>query len=313
MNIGVIGYRRHALNHINYASKTFGFENIKIFHPYKKIKGLTNEFQSLLNCDCIIISSPTNTHLFYIKKLISNNYKGYIYLEKPGFSSLEESFELEKLQLENNLNITIGYHYPYEKKIKRILEILDEQNTGEIISLDIKIAKGISYSKWFKEDWRNKDKLAIAHTVLSHAISIFYFLTNSNDDKQIKTKVFYNHKNKTFDNSLAISSDKKPLLKAIASWGSPLIDDRLDIITTNSLISLENNILTVRAPRETFNSEGLFSTPNISLSEKFQTKGIEPSLESFFEACNKKSLFNKNIFKQSLSIGRLCFSSEIVY
>ena len=170
-------------------------------------------------CHCILISSPTHTHITYIKKLVQNNYKGYIYLEKPGFCSLQESFELEKLQHKNNLNITIGYHYPFEKKIKRIFEIINDKNIGEIISIDIKIAKGISYSNWFKKDWRNKDKLAIAHTVLSHAISIFFFLTNSNYCGKIKTKVFYNRENGSFDNALATSTDKKPLLKALASWG----------------------------------------------------------------------------------------------
>ena len=174
------------------------------------------------------------------------------------------------------------------------------------------MTKGISYSKWFKDDWRNSDKLAISHTLLSHAISIYYFLTNSIDTR-LNTKIFHNKSNNSFDNALAVSIEKKPIFSAIASWGSPLIDDKIEILTTNYIITLENNLLTARSPRDTFGSNGYFASPSISFSEKFESKEIEPALKSFFESCKNKLGFNEKLFKHSLLIGRLCFESEIIY
>ena len=94
------------------------------------------------------------------------------------------------------------------------------------------MSKGIAYSKWFKNDWRNNDKLAISHTVLSHAISIFFFLTNSSKNSNIETKVFYNNQTESFDTAIASSLERKPLFKAITSWGAPFVDDKINILTT---------------------------------------------------------------------------------
>ncbi len=313
MKIGIIGYRRHAEKHVKIAQSLYGKENLTIYHPDKKSELITNDFVNLLVCNCIVISSPTNTHLFYIKKLAKSNYRGHIYLEKPGFSTIKESFELEELQLKNNLKITIGYHYPYEKKIIKILDILKDKETGELISIDIVISQGIAYSNWFKKDWRNQDKHAIAHTVLSHALSIYYFFTNSYNYSEINTKVFYNNETKSFDTAIASSIKSKPLFKAITSWGCPFVDDKIDIITTNSLISLEGDLIIVKSPRNTFDSNGFYTNPKTCLSQKLVTEGIEPAMISFYQSCEKSDFYDNCQFKKSLSIGRLCVSAKIIY
>ncbi len=314
MKIGIIGYKRHAEKHIKLAHNLYGKSNVIIYHPYKKNSVITtNQFKKLLSCNCIVISSPTNTHLKYIKELSKNNYTKDIYLEKPGFSTIEESYELEELQSKNNLKITIGYHYPYEEKIKRIYEILNEKNIGEIISIDINISKGISYSKWFRNDWRNKDRFSISHTVLSHAISIYCFLINSNLQEIIETKIFFNNETKSFDTAIATSTTKKPLFKAIASWGSPFIDDKIDIVTTNSLISLNGDLLIVKSPRDTFDNYGLYTTPKITISEKITTQDIKTSMLNFYSRCEGSMPYDYFLFKRNIVIGRLCIASKIIF
>ena len=47
------------------------------------------------------------------------------------------------------------------------------------------MSKGIAYKKDFFKDWRSKDKKAVCHTGLSHALSIFYFLCSENLNKDI--------------------------------------------------------------------------------------------------------------------------------
>ena len=64
-----------------------------------------------------------------------------IYLEKPGFTTLEESKELVELQSKFKLDITIGYHFPYQKRIQRIYELLNTNKYGLPLSIDIYLSK----------------------------------------------------------------------------------------------------------------------------------------------------------------------------
>lgn len=312
MKIGIIGYRRHARRHIDLIRKNYRNSQLLIFHPNIKAKEVSNKFSDLMNCDCLIISSPTSTHLEYIKKVSEYNYKRPIYLEKPGFNSIKESYELEKLQSNFSLNITFGYHFPYESKIKKIKEIIANQDTGKIISFDLLLSKGISYSNWFQDDWRKQDNLAVSHTGLSHLLSIYYFLTDNNFHQKIDSKIFFNNDTKSFDIALASSTGSKPILKAIFSWGSPLVKLKIHILTTNKIITFEEDTLEVRSPRDIFDINGNYMEPKIIFSKKFISEGIEPSINSFFDATKNKNKFNSDLFQKALKIGRICHSAEII-
>ena len=76
MNIGIVGYKRHAAKHIDIINKSKTY-NLKIYHPSRCDTRITNNLRLLL-CDCIIISSPTNTHLSYLRKLANKNFKEYL-------------------------------------------------------------------------------------------------------------------------------------------------------------------------------------------------------------------------------------------
>ena len=312
MKIGVIGYKRHANKHIEIIKKKFPLEKLIIYHPFKKDKSITNSFSFLENCDYIIISSPTKTHLFYIRKLAKCNFQGFIYLEKPGFNSIEESIELERLQNQFNLKITIGYHMPFESKIKKLKEIIDEKDTGEIISFDSLSSKGISYSEWFLDDWRSDDQLSVAHTGLCHALSIFFYLFDKSLSRKINSKIFFNSEVNAFDVALATSNDSKPIFKAIFSWGAPRVDSKLEILTTNKLINIRENKLEVRSPRDSFDDKFNYVNPKTSYSKSFLDEGLEPSLTYFFERNRDYSSGDLVSFKKALEIGRICLNSEVL-
>jgi len=311
MKIGIIGYRGHASRHIGILKNVSNTELI-IYHPKKDLNQITNCFDDIICSDCVIISSPTPTHFSYIKDLVDNNYKGKVYLEKPGFASIKESYELEDLQYSSKLDITIGYHFPFEEKIKFLKSYISQSELGEIISFDIVMSKGIAYKKDFNKDWRSKDKRAVCHTGLSHALSIFYFLCSENLNKDIDCMVFYNKENGTYDNALAVSNLEKPLFKAIFSWGAPFVGTKIEILTTNSLILLHGNQLEIRSPRDTFDSENRFKTPEIFLTKTFLSKGIKPSILDFINKVKSPSKFNSLSFKQSLKIGRECLKAKII-
>ncbi len=310
MKIGIIGYKRHAKKHIDLVSELNDSAKVIAYHPSKVVHNITNCFDDILSSDAVIISSPSYTHLDYLYKLAASGYKNKIYLEKPGFVNLEESNKLVQLQADKEMDITIGYHFPYQEKIKRIAEILKQNSTGIAISIDIKMSKGISYAPWFKKDWRSTDNLSVAHTGLCHILSIYLFLFSNTSVNDIASKVVYNPESGFFDTAVAQSKNNLPFFKAIYSWGAPYIETSIYIVTTNSLIILEGSQLVVRSPRDSYNDKGLFEAPPISYKEDWQDEGIKASLNDFINSVLDKRKFQRDKFLKSVDIGRACLLAE---
>ena len=98
LNLGVIGYRKHAGKLISFLEKNSECKINYIYHPTKKIddpRG-TNNLEDLYHCDGVIIASPNMTHFDYIQKLIKNS-SCYIFCEKPPVTSLEGIKFLENI------------------------------------------------------------------------------------------------------------------------------------------------------------------------------------------------------------------------
>ena len=75
MKIGVIGYARHALRHINIISQ---YADVVVYHPHKE--GVCNDFEQILSCDGVVISSPTKTHIHYGLQMIGGQNLIRLYL-----------------------------------------------------------------------------------------------------------------------------------------------------------------------------------------------------------------------------------------
>ena len=208
MKIGVIGYARHALRHINIISQ---YADVVVYHPHKE--GVCNDFEQILSCDGVVISSPTKTHIHYVNML--KGYKGTVYLEKPGFEELDEVDVLYN----TSLNLMIGYHFPYCDSIRRI-------KGKEIISISINDCKMISDLEWFANDWRAEPNKIVA-TVLCHAISVYRFLCG---DNEIDIR--------SFGYSASATTTSMPLLNAFCSWSAPY-DKYIRIITKEEVIHLD--------------------------------------------------------------------------
>ena len=90
LKIGIIGYRNHSKklialfnNHhsvreiISYCYKKEKIENLNKLNTEKKVF-YTSKLNSLYNCDSIVISSSTGTHIKYLKKFIRKKKKFFV-------------------------------------------------------------------------------------------------------------------------------------------------------------------------------------------------------------------------------------------
>ena len=275
--IGVIGCGGHAKRHIKYLQELG--QEVVLYHPTKH-----PNFQKLFDCDGVVISSPTITHMDYVRKL--SDYHGKIYLEKPGFTNPDEAFELGNC----GLNIMIGYHYPHT-----ILNKISQMIKGEtILSFDIIMSKGIAYKKPYK------DRGSVSELGLGHVISIYNLF--GGDIFDLKTELYYNKENGVHDTAVAVASK----FRGTFTWGGPLLDPHINIVTTNSLVSVSSSHITVRSPRDTFDSNGWFTDPPVAFHKSIDGFSIKPCLEYFLE--NDK--FSRSELKQAIDISLISYYNK---
>jgi len=93
----------------------------------------TTKFEDLLNdeeLDAIVVATPVHLHHELAKKsLLAGKHT---FLEKPMASSSAECAELVALAAKNNLTLMVGHTFIYSTPVRKIKEIVDSGEIGEV-------------------------------------------------------------------------------------------------------------------------------------------------------------------------------------
>ena len=305
VRIGIIGCSGHADWHFHSLKKLNTVIEIVRFHPSSDVAE-TNAFSDILHSDAIIISSPTPTHSHYISELQKNNYGGYVYLEKPGFSSQREA-ELLLEYYDNNPRICIGYHLPYTSAFGDIVRMIRNVG-GDLISIALSAFTGLAYRKDFGQTWRAESSNTVAITGMTHFLSVVKALGLSELPDIFVRK---SEKSGYYDTCFAIGVIDGVSVSATYSWGGPY-EYSCRIALSDALIVLEDSRLCVRAPRDVFNSSGLFKRPPIrgmKIHEDFSPTLLQHDFVS--HVVNQRDL-SKQAFRDAVDIGLACLNIKMI-
>ena len=141
------------LNNLNIIKKKF--RNIKIINSIDNIinnKEIKNVF----------VVTPPSENFKIVKKLIS--YKKNVFLEKPGFKTIKEINNINKLLKKNKSKLMFGYIYFYNNQINKIKKILKNNELGKILY--------ISFNRQNLGPIRND--VDVDYDLTSHDLSILY-------------------------------------------------------------------------------------------------------------------------------------------
>ena len=312
LNLGIIGYRKHAGKLISFLEKNSECKINYIYHPTKSLDDrFTNDFSNLYDCDAVIIASPNKTHYQYIENL-TKNFKGYIFCEKPPVISLAELEKLEKLPEEWKQKIFFDFMLRFSDLSELIKNKINSDELGTIIHIDIHATKGLAFKKEYPNSWRADGKTNL-HNILDANTIHHIDLLNLYQGKIDKLTYFPSlvSKNGTsFDTSYVILKyENGTTLSIFNSYATPLIND-ISIIGTNGHLTIRNNHLQIQSPRDTFDKNGLFTNPPISFQSDFSIpndieNSLKKSLDYFISHVRENKNFDLKHFNTSMQTNRL--------
>lgn len=309
INVGIIGSGSQSEKIYKICKAKKFINKITRFH-YKQKKNYINNFNELLTNECIILASPTYTFFEYLTKL--QNYKGYIFLEKPGGSSL---LQLDKIYKKfKNKNIYINYNFEFSTLVKQLNKIINYKRFGKIIKVDINSTNGLVHKKKYK-NWRFVKKYCsgIEETNMVHFVKLSNKLFGK-IDKILKTKIKSNKTHNVISSNYLIKTKKKIIVNIFTSYDTPYYFN-LNVILQNAIIKYNGNTLTVNFPRDFFDNNNRFKTPpivkkfSINFEEDWKLS-LKKSVEFFLQKVKNKVKFRKKVFKESIDIGKIIFNNK---
>jgi len=131
---------------------------------------VTNDYKKLLqsDVDAIAIATSVNTHFQLAKEALEAGK--HIWVEKPFTSSKAQAEELIKIADSKKLNIFVDHTFLYTGAVKKIKELIDNGELGDIIYFDsVRINLGL-----FQHD------VNVIWDLAPHDLSIMNYVLNGN-------------------------------------------------------------------------------------------------------------------------------------
>ncbi|MCM1174218.1 MAG: hypothetical protein NC341_04115 [Blautia sp.] len=266
---------------------------------------IKDSLDSLLFCDGIIIAAPTAEHFYYLNYLIEQNYKGYIFCEKPPVETTTELQMLRHIGSEEKKKILFGFNLRYSI-YQQALEGWSGYDLGELRHCSVISGHGLGYKDSYKNSWRNnkgKTKNGIFETVSIHYLDMFIDQfgkpLSSLISPSIKAEagmvwdnIMYNA---VFMNGIT--------LNVFNSYVSPFINETR-MIFENGIIEINRNTVRIYYPRECFDDRGQYTTPPIVYEAESQNEIWEEAqkeiLKVFLITIRELGEFSEEDFERAL-------------
>lgn len=251
----------------------------------------------------MIITSPNSTHYEYIEFFVKSNFSGYIFCEKPPVVSPDELLALKKMSDNFKQKILFDFNLRFSK----LYELLTYKKYGQLLYLNIVNGHGLGYKSSYKNSWRNDkkiNKLGIFKTVIIHYIDLLFNALGEINYDNVQLNINSPYGN-TIDNCMYSARMKnETMVNIFVSYTMPYVNE-VFLIFEDGLVKLTDKNISIYEPRDTFASNGNFTTPplkaNIHLETNFWDDSEKRIVEFFVDVMKKKEtlplkLFDKTMF-----------------
>ena len=261
---------------------------------------ISTNYKSLLEKEDLryfIFATPPSKNYKLINEALKFNKK--IFLEKPGFKSLNELNLIKKKFPKESKSIMFGYIYMFNNYIKYIKKFIENKNNGKIL-----------YIKFQRQNLGPiRNDINVSFDLSSHDISILFFLFNS------KIKLLSSNSHNILKKNISDISNLSFKIKEFYSdinnsWLNPDKVRRLIVITSKKMLLFDE--MKANKKIKIFNKYAKYPKLN-KLKNKFFFKGAQIFEGSNYEPKIKENdplydeikyfLNNKNINMDKHNIG----------
>ena len=142
-------------------------KHIKSIYPYLETTDQVHQLMDDTDIDAVAVATPVWTH-YDVAKMALEAGK-HVLIEKPMASTSAQCRELIDIAAEKNLTLMVGHTYIYSATIRKIKEIVDSGDIGELLYISSqRLNLGL-----FQKD------INVAWDLAPHDISIALYITGS--------------------------------------------------------------------------------------------------------------------------------------
>jgi len=274
-NVFIVGYRNHAHRIIANLSKSGAYKNIYIYHPNKEvcnaIKKLhpksiaTNIFSDCLFCSSIYIASPSETHVFYLKKLLelSNGDLPYIYCEKPVATTTSEIKWLKTNYHTFKNKLFVGFNLNFSNFPSLIEKLIASNEIGSPIYANFHVSYGLAFKKEFDDNWRFNNQKPFSTLIGNlgiHYINMCVRLFGEPIKSSLIEAHHANHKNS--DTCILQMRHASNVTSNIFLSYATIYNEEYKVCFTDGEINQSQGKIKLFYPRDIFDANGEFTRPN---------------------------------------------------
>ncbi len=298
MKVSIIGYKNHA-SRLETILKRTGI--IPFMWNHHK-----DTFTALRDSDAILISSPNDTHVKYVKKILDLNIDSYIFCEKPPAVNDKELDYLEGLS--NNIKGKIFFNF--NRRFSYIPKLISEKELGKPIHFNFISSHGLAFKS--ENNWRFKstDKMmGVYGTVVIHYIDLCIWLLGDCKNFNINTAT-YTKSNLADSITIDMKFNNGCTVNIFASYVTPFIN-RSNMIFENGIIEQEGGTINLYENWDTYDKNGFFTKPDkqtlleYESSRDYYNDSINNSLNNFLKIVEIGGRFPLDSFSKSVYSNRI--------
>lgn len=326
MNAGIIGYRNHSARVAKLISEIGGIDRFCVYHPDPDklakvdVPALfpdarpTSELSDLYGLDAVFITSPNDTHVGYVKRLVDR--VGYVYSEKPPAANLDELEYLRSLDATRKLRLYFNFNYRFSDLAVHARDLIRSGDIGEPIRFSFVSTHGLAFRESFKEDWRShsKDPLSgIFGNVSIHYIDLCLWLLGTSEKISSKYTAWSPYSGTTDSVSTEMQFANGCTASIFVSYAAPFINEA-QLIFTDGFLQLQNGSLHLYRPRDSHDEAGRFISPpgeNLLIAESsrsYYDRSMRRSLDYFISVASSRGEFDTRDFDLTLESNAAIFA-----
>lgn len=310
ISVAIIGKSGHASRLISIVKAMKDLDLRYVYYPKKlSVYGLpiTNDFNKVIECDAVIVASPTFTHAHYLDKL--RKFSGYILVEKPAVSTEQETIILRSYPNSIKEKIKVNFNLQHSKMADILHSLIIDSRLGRPIIFNVHTSHGLAFMEKYADSWRSARNcsMGVLELVGTHyinlAVDLFGPINEFNIHYSWGAKKTHNIPPDTV--SLSLKMVDGVLVNLYHSYAGPYFNKIL-FVSANGYFDYDGSKYGIHSPRETFDHSNRFISPPCIDSAYLDYSlmweaSLKNSLRDFFDVVKVMGKFPVNKFESALN------------